>query len=188
MMTGSTISFDELFAQQDAATGGLRFTVQQIPDDSAQVKITPVDEAGNCWCSSALVIAKTCVGSLTTTGDVGVCCGKTLPVVEIEFADTALATVVEQVHARAASSARQPDSMSSHTFVQALNQLGIQRGGISRVPGGLRFASPIERSMTLEEGAASPWSCAVDYLLCMLLCGGYEGCAHMCAERWGNCH
>jgi hypothetical protein len=92
-MVGETISFEELFEQQNAASTALRFAAQQIPGDSEHVKVTPVDADGSCWCSSALVIPVASVASLRSTDDMTVCCGKRLRVVEIGFADTALAAV-----------------------------------------------------------------------------------------------
>ena len=53
-MAGETISFEELFEQQNAASTALRFAAQQIPDDSEHVKVTPVDADGKCWCSRSL--------------------------------------------------------------------------------------------------------------------------------------
>ena len=55
-MAGESITFSELFRQQEAASKGLRFTAQPVADDSERFKITPVDGDGNCWCASALVI------------------------------------------------------------------------------------------------------------------------------------
>lgn len=180
-MAGENISFEELFEQQNTASMALRFTAQQIPDDSEHVKVTPVGADGNCWCSSALVIPVASVASLRSTDDMAVCCGKRLRVVEIEFADTALAAVVGQVHARAAAT-----PASGHPPGQGLpnpfDRLGMPRAGLPH-PAARLAAQP-----DLKTQAAWPdLGCLAQWYACLVLCGGHEGCAEICYQHYMAC-
>jgi hypothetical protein len=186
-MAGEPISFEELFEQQNAASTALRFAAQQIPDDSEHVKVTPVDADGNCWCSSAIVIPVASVASLRSTDGMTVCCGKRLRVVEIEFADTALAAVIGQVHARAAA-APVPGYPSGQSLPNPFNQLGIPPAVPS--PGASRLATAplfeqIMKSKTL--GAWPDIGCLARWWACLIVCGGYEGCAEICYRDYVAC-
>jgi hypothetical protein len=184
-MAGEIISFDFLFEQQNTASTVLRFTAQQIPDDSEHVKVTPVDAAGNCWCPSALVIPVASVASLRSTDDMAVCCGRRLRVVEIEFADTALAAVVGQVHARAAATPA-PGFPSAQGLPNPFSQLGRPRVGLSnpanRLPAAALFDLPLR-----TQAAWPDLSCLAQYYLCLAFCGGYEGCANACYQFYQQC-
>ena len=186
-MAGETISFEELFEQQNAASTALRFAAQQIPDDSEHVKVTPVDAGGNCWCSSALVIPVASVASLRLTDDMTVCCGKRLRVVEIEFADTALAAVVGQVHARAAATPA-PGYPPGQGLLNPFNQLGMPRAGLSNLANRLPAASLFDASVRPKtQPAWGDLGCAARWYACLILCGGYEGCAEICYRDYMQC-
>jgi hypothetical protein len=186
-MAGETITFAELFEQQDAASVGLRVTAQQIPDDAEHVKVTPVDADGNCWCASALVVPVASVASLTSTDDMAVCCGKRLRVVEIEFADAALASVVGQVHGRAAASPS-PGFPPGQGLPNAFGLRGMPGAGLPNLPDLLAAASLVELPNKTKTRFGWPdLSCLAEYYACLVLCGGYEGCARVCSDAYDRC-
>jgi hypothetical protein len=185
-MAGEIISFAELFERQNAASVGLLVTAQQIPDDSEHVRITPVDGDGNCRCASALVIPVASVASLRSTDDMAVCCGTRLRVVEIEFADPALAAIVGQVHARAIATPAlgYPPGQGSPN---PLNQLRMPRAGLSnRLPDRLAAAFLVDEK-TKGEWGWPDFGCLAQFYACLALCGGYEGCWSMCYEEYRRC-
>jgi hypothetical protein len=80
------ITVDELFAEQSKSVSQLKATVEPI-EDSANVKVTPWTPNGGCHCHLAIEIPKSDLSGVTPSGEVHVCCGKTLRVVELHFRD-----------------------------------------------------------------------------------------------------
>lgn len=122
-MAREELSIDQLLANQQQQEA-LRATIEAIPDDSERVKVTPFYAGLGCVCALALKVARNGIEAVTTTGDVHICCGKRLMVVEISFNDGTLNDLFEQLSdparlgvisgsARDASANRSPLSFSS---------------------------------------------------------------------------
>ena len=78
-------SLDELLSFQSTATTVA--TVEAVDDESDSVKVTPWVRGTGCLCHLALKLPKAAIDYVSPTGDVHYCCGKSLRVVEIHFAD-----------------------------------------------------------------------------------------------------
>lgn len=96
-MTGEPISLDELLGRQSSA--GVRSTVEEVPDQPDRVKVTPFVPDVGCLCHHAFTVPRDAIASVTPTGETHDCCGKTLMVVELAFADPVLNDVYRQVGA-----------------------------------------------------------------------------------------
>lgn len=180
METTDTISFGQLFELQEAEEARLRVTVRPVPGDDEQVTITPVDADGGCGCPSALVIPRAAVASMRLTGDTAMCCGRRLQVVEIEIADGVVASLVTQVHARATQSSAAPPGVPDPLLGARAAALGLR----APFPATLRGERPWSRT------TASAWpdlGCLARYYACLVLCGGYEGCANVCYQDYMQC-
>lgn len=95
-MARERLSVDELLARQDEP-GELRATIEAVPGDDEQVKVTPYVSDAGCLCSLAIAVRKDQIDSLATTDESHRCCGKTLAVVTVTFADATLTNVFGQL-------------------------------------------------------------------------------------------
>lgn len=77
------MSLDELLSHQSLLTSVA--TVEAVEDEENLVKITPWVRGVGCLCNLALKLPKESIASVTPTGDMHFCCGKSLRVVEINF-------------------------------------------------------------------------------------------------------
>jgi hypothetical protein len=148
MADAAKISVKDFLSEQKQATTAFLATLEAT-SDAERVKVTPWRSEAGCLCSLAFEVPLTAIASVKKTGDVHVCCGKRLAVVEVEFAPTHHATaeiVSQQVTATTAS--------ASHA-------LGHQHPQASANAGTAAFASPFAR------GSRSPW-CDAD---CAAACG-----------------
>lgn len=82
----SKISVDA-FLSEHARTAFLG-TIEATTDND-RVKVTPWLPQVGCLCFASLDVPKSVIASVTPTGETAYCCGKTLQVLEIEFAETA---------------------------------------------------------------------------------------------------
>ena len=82
-----------------------RATIESVVGDGTQVLVTPWVQGRGCLCQLALKIPKTAIKSLALTGELQVCCGRSLEVVQVDFADQAsmrLSEVYGQISAATA--------------------------------------------------------------------------------------
>lgn len=189
------IPLDELLDQQDKP-GRLLATVERIADDDTRVKVTPYVAGAGCLCPWALNVVKEAIESVTRTDDVHVCCGKTLTIVTVNFTDTTLADVFQQITASVAS--RRGSDGDDHGGFGARHA----RSGSPSPP----YGSPGVAGYSRERGFldpswgysltrfAQPWT--VDYGLasapqgvsseCLLQCeADLNDCMHNCARMPG---
>jgi hypothetical protein len=83
-------------------------TIEAVEGKDHAIKLTPWLSGTGCLCHLAIVVPKESVTSVTTTEHVHLCCGKSLRVVEVEFAENAtipLKELVSQIMASAALAA-----------------------------------------------------------------------------------
>jgi hypothetical protein len=76
---------DEFLEEQDKAQ--FLATIEPVREDAKLVKITPWRPAGGCMCHASMKIPKEAVVSVSPTGDIHLCCGKSLKVVEVEISE-----------------------------------------------------------------------------------------------------
>jgi hypothetical protein len=78
-----TISLDALLSDQENPV--VSVTIELITDLPELIKVTPWSSTGGCLCHLAVQIKRSSVESVTPTGEVHLCCGKRLKVVDIKF-------------------------------------------------------------------------------------------------------
>lgn len=96
-MSGEPISLDELLTRQGGA--GARATLDEVPDQPDRVQVTPFTPDAGCLCDHAFTVPRDAIASVTPTGETHDCCGKTLLVVTLTFADPVLNDVYQQLNA-----------------------------------------------------------------------------------------
>lgn len=79
------LSVDELLATQQQT--GSRATIEAVDGDPDHVTVTPWIQGAGCMCESSLRLPKAAIKSVVPTDERHFCCGKTLTVVEVTFAD-----------------------------------------------------------------------------------------------------
>lgn len=105
-MTKQSLSIDELLSKQ--VEPSLLATVEAVQDKPELVKITPWRAAAGCLCHLSLRIPKGLLDGATPTGDMHVCCGKTLQVVQLHLKtgeSLNLEDVIGQLHAASTETA-----------------------------------------------------------------------------------
>src|ERR1700722_10212519 len=75
-----TIALKDHLAAQAAQSEVFLATVEGVPD--GRVKVTPWSATGGCLCALSFVVDEAAIKELTVSGDIHVCCGKQLSVVE----------------------------------------------------------------------------------------------------------
>jgi hypothetical protein len=114
------ISIDELLAHQESPP--LRATVEPVEGTPDAVTVTPWAPAGGCLCHGALEVPKDAIEWVAMTGETHLCCGKTLPVVELGFAQDATVRVEDafrRLSANAAHATARPVPMFHPAFALA---------------------------------------------------------------------
>ena len=114
-MSGKSISIEELLKEQDNPQ--LLATVEAVDGKDDTVKVTPWTRAAGCLCHLAINIKKTSLEGASPTGDIHVCCGKNLKVVELYFKKNetiGLNELFQQMHAKA-NTARPAEDHSNHS-------------------------------------------------------------------------
>lgn len=110
----SPINIDDLLASQEQVNN--HATLERIPDDDERVKVTPYVAGRGCLCDYALRIRKDAIETVATTGETHICCGKTLQVVEIAFADASLTDVFTQLLQARQSQPTSPPIAPTHSL------------------------------------------------------------------------
>jgi len=82
-MTSKLMKIDEFIANQSASANTA--SIEAIDGKPEFVKVTPWSRTSGCLCHLALEVRKSSLDSITPTGDVHICCGKMLKVVELHF-------------------------------------------------------------------------------------------------------
>ncbi|GAA4455836.1 hypothetical protein GCM10023170_049450 [Phytohabitans houttuyneae] len=113
-MSGDRITVDDVLARQGSAEE-LRVTIEAVPEDEGRVKVTPFVPDVGCLCAYSLTIDKQVIESVTTTDEFHHCCGKRLMIVQVSFAENALADVFQQLGDSARRSARPAATRSLQT-------------------------------------------------------------------------
>ena len=80
-------SLDELLEVQSRQE--FKGTIEGIEGKPGAVKITPWVPVAGCLCHMAVVVPREAIIGVMMTEDTHFCCGKTLRVVEVDFADDA---------------------------------------------------------------------------------------------------
>ncbi|KUJ67122.1 hypothetical protein ACZ90_30225 [Streptomyces albus subsp. albus] len=101
-MAEERVSVDALLERQDRVLA----TVEAVPGSDDRVRVTPLAPGSGCACELGIVIPKDEIGGLIVTDEVRNCCGKRLPVVEVDFANDTVALVFQQLGAAARRSSR----------------------------------------------------------------------------------
>src|SRR6185295_5329002 len=87
------MALDDLLAAQSKES--CIATVEPVKDEPDMVKITPWAKGVGCLCHLALKIPKAAIESVTPTGDIHYCCGKTLRVVEVQFREDSVISLTD---------------------------------------------------------------------------------------------
>jgi hypothetical protein len=88
------------FLEDQGEVAGFTATLEPVPDKSTHVKVTPFRDGHGCGCESSFELPKDAIRSVTPTGNHHFCCGKSLRVAVVEFAEGAsipVADLVEQM-------------------------------------------------------------------------------------------
>jgi hypothetical protein len=103
------INLDEWLTEQEKNV--VLATVEALPNNASEVKVTPWIAGRGCACHFGLILAKKCIREVKLTGQRHPCCGKMLNVVEITFKEGStvpLEEVMSQLFQRAARTLRRP--------------------------------------------------------------------------------
>lgn len=90
------ISLDSFLANQDGHADGVRCTIETVPANPSQVKLTPWVQGYGCLCQLAFFAPREAIAHLLETDHQSECCGKVLAVVEVVFTEShrAVASIV----------------------------------------------------------------------------------------------
>lgn len=99
----SELKLEEFLTEQSKHI--FQATIEPVEDQPKKCRLTPWVEHGGCQCSSALIIEKSQIKSVTKTEHRHFCCGKSLTVVEVNFAENA-SIPLSDVFAQASQSAK----------------------------------------------------------------------------------
>jgi hypothetical protein len=77
------LSVDQLLEIQSHQS--FKGTIEAVEGNSEAIKLTPWLPGAGCFCDMALNIPRSSIDSITMTDEVHMCCGKSLPVVEVNF-------------------------------------------------------------------------------------------------------
>lgn len=180
------ISVDQLLESQIAPTA-LRATIEAVTESPDSIKITPWVSGRGCLCQLAIVIPKSSVASVTPTEATHVCCGKTLRVVEVNFASN--------------------ESISLEELFAQLNASALKSPSRERASGILdRFPAPMlgtsSRPFQRARHAYGPrftpqdhsWMehCGMNYAECLARCylsstQSFETCECLCKQELCFC-
>jgi hypothetical protein len=140
-----SVSVDEFLKEH--SRGVFLATIEAVEAKPEECKLTPWEEGLGCLCSSALIVPKTAIASVTTTEHRHRCCGKVLVVVEVHFKEGSTLPL-QEIWSQLSSAERL--SQSSH---QSLN-VGAPAGQVfpaAFAPMGQPFSS-----ITVSEAAMNP--------------------------------
>jgi hypothetical protein len=79
------LSLDDFLKEQDKATN--KVTIEPIADKQDSVKLTPYIGGKGCQCNLSISVPRAAIKLVEPTGEIHLCCGKTLRVVQVEFAE-----------------------------------------------------------------------------------------------------
>lgn len=151
--TPKPISLDELLASQAKPT--TKAVIEAVPGDDAKIKLTPWSPGVGCSCASSIILPRSTVASVTSTGEKHFCCGKELSVVAVEFATGASLDLNELLQQLAATSARQniaaPAARSANLFRNFGPRPNLMVGGPACV---YQFCQDHVRYCVTEDGVA----------------------------------
>ena len=104
-MAAEQLTVEDLLEAQSHPS--FRATVEAIAGDTAHVRVTPWVRSSGCLCHLALKIPRSAIRSLALTGDLQACCGKSLQVVQVDFAEGASMNLSELYGQLGEAAARQ---------------------------------------------------------------------------------
>jgi len=78
-----TITLTDILDEQRRQA--ITVTVEELPEDTDRIKLTPWSAKGGCQCSLAVSVPKETVATVEPVGERHNCCGKTFIVVDLEF-------------------------------------------------------------------------------------------------------
>lgn len=189
-MAGETISLDELQKQQERSRS--LSTIDGIADQPDRVKVTPFARDAGCLCSYAVTVPTGAIGTITTTEEVHDCCGKTLMVVEVSFADPTLNDIYQQI----GNSARRTTRTNAREQIPALAWNVLLERALA--PGRRTDSRHTERlgGWILTELAEELRTyCSKEYRYCQASCAeryrpgssAYEECMEGCDKAYSEC-
>jgi hypothetical protein len=79
------LSLDDFLKEQGKARN--KVTIEPIADKQDSVKLTPYVGGTGCLCNLSISVPRAAIKSVEPTGETHLCCGKTLRVVQVEFAE-----------------------------------------------------------------------------------------------------
>ena len=85
-MASNRMKLDEFLTSH--AEGKFLATVEAIASTD-KVRVTPWGPLSGCLCDAALELPRSMIDAVSLTGRQDTCCGRTRPVVEVDFADSA---------------------------------------------------------------------------------------------------
>lgn len=106
-MSDKRFSIDELLSEQ--SNPSFQATIEKVEGKDDLVKVTPWTASAGCLCHLAINIPKASLDGATPTGDMHVCCGKSLKVVELHFGKEhtiTLEDLFQQIHTKSVTRAQ----------------------------------------------------------------------------------
>jgi hypothetical protein len=183
-MADKKMTVDELFAEQSKSMSQLTATIEPV-ENTSNVKVTPWTPNGGCHCHLAIEISKTDLSGVTPTGDVHVCCGKTLKVVELHFKDDQTIRLAD-VFAQFAKNLSEKHEQHAMPEVPA----HLPHHGGFPVPRSRRFASSGGPLGASPQYSWNEFWCDAEWFICYQLCQNatYRGyCQCLCDNRARTC-
>jgi hypothetical protein len=171
----SELDLDEFLAEQSKHI--FLATIEPVEDEPKKCKLTPWIEHGGCQCSSALVIERSQIKSVTKTEHRHFCCAKSLIVVEVNFAENA-SIPLSDYFAQASQTVKSGHHEHGHQHADMPTQGMHAHPGITYQvpPGAFAGVHPtIDVALDYEEQAqCGSGKCPVGYQC--LSCGGQLRC------------
>ena len=124
-----SMSLDDLLKRQEQSG---RVTIDAITDRPTHVKVTPFSAgASGCQCHASITVPRDFIESVTDTGEVHYCCGKSLSVVTVLWKEKAALPITELLTEAGKRAVATAPGESHHTpYPQMLRSHASGRMGI----------------------------------------------------------
>jgi hypothetical protein len=107
------ISLEEFLSEEANET--FLCTLEKVADDDTKIKLTPfINEQEGCGCSSALILSKDLIESVSPTENSHLCCGKKHKVVEVFFKEGASIKVEDILKSTIEKASKKKAANSDH--------------------------------------------------------------------------
>lgn len=180
----TTMSLDDLLKKQERSG---KVTIEAIENQSDRVKVTPfAGGTAGCQCDASVTVPKNAIQSVTDTGEVHYCCGKTLSVVTVVWKEGAALPLTEVLADAAKRGA-------SHSGPSAEARVGGSTAG-NPAPWSMTGTPSIPASLWMSQLAGTPWIPASIWMSqqgyrvpCPFGCGSRQCCVNQVTHDWKCC-